>query len=192
MSQELADYSIPYKADFQFEDLSKDALIRLLKAYRTIFVGLMGMWNTTNRKRMSVEEAFNLDAEVYEKVLRKFYLPLLKEAMHIEGDDVLSLLKIFQVAPDGAGGQFYEFDYDIKDRNHVVLTFTRCPSLSYFEATGTDRDIHCLCGPGGVEDRAFTEFCKLTNADMKCKALQVPPREDKNGICCRWEFKVEP
>jgi hypothetical protein len=192
MAEELADYSIPYKPDLQFEDFSKDALIRLIKAYRTIFVGLMGMWNTMNRKRMSVEEAFALDSDVYERLLKKFYLPLLKQAMNIEGDDVLTLLKIFQIAPDGAGGQFYEFEQDIKDRNHVQLTFTRCPSLAYFEATGTDKDVQCLCGPGGVEDRAFTQFCKLTNPNMKAVALQVPPRKNKDGICCKWEFKVEP
>jgi hypothetical protein len=192
MAEELADYNVPYKPDLEFEDFSKDALVRLIKAYRTIFVGLMGMWNTTNRKRMDVEEAFALDAEVYERVLRKFYIPLLREAMNIQGDDVLALLKIFQVAPDGVGGQFYEFDYDIKDRNHAVLTCTRCPSLFYFEAKGTERDVQCLCGSGGVEDRAFTAFCKLTNPKMKCQALQVPPRKTKDGICCKWEFKVEP
>jgi len=191
MAEELADYNVPYKPDLEFEDFSKDALVRLIKAYRTIFVGLMGMWNTTNRKRMDVEEAFALDAEVYERVLRKFYMPLLREAMNIQGDDVLALLKIFQVAPDGAGGKFYEFDYDIKDRNHAVLTFTRCPSLFYFEAKGTEKDIQCLCGPGGVEDRAFTAFCKLTNPKMQCQALQVPPRKSKDGICCKWEFKVD-
>jgi len=191
MAEELNDYSIPYKPDLKFEDFSKEALVRLIKAYRTIFVGLMGMWNTENRKRMSVEEAFGLDSNVYERLLKKFYLPILKEAMNIEGDDVLSLLKIFQVAPDGSGGQFYEFDYDIKDRNNVLLTFTRCPTLFYFEVTGTEKDIQCLCGPGGVEDRAFTQFCKLTNPKMKATALQVPPRKDKDGICCKWEFKVE-
>jgi hypothetical protein len=26
---------------------------------------------------------------------------------------------------------------------------------------------------------------------MKSTALQVPPRADKSGICCRWEFKVD-
>jgi hypothetical protein len=190
--EELEDYSRDYKPDLQFEDFSKDALIRLLKAYRTIFVGLMGMWNTVNRERMKVEDAFSLDADVYEKLLRKFYLPLLKDAMKISGDDVLTLLKIFQVAPDGAGGEFYEFDYDIKNPNHAVLTFTRCPSLFYFESKGSERDIQCLCGPGGVEDRAFIEFCKNINPRMKCTALEVPPRKDKDGICCRWEFKVEP
>ncbi len=188
---ELKDYSSEYKPDLKFEDFSKDALVKLLKAYRTIFVGLMGMWNTVNRERMSVEDAFALDAKVYERLLQKFYLPLLTGAMAIRGDDVLTLLKIFQVAPDGAGGQFYEFDYDIKNRNHAIITFTRCPTLFYFESTESEKDIHYLCGPGGVEERAFIGFCKYLNPNMKCTALQIPPRKSKDDICCRWEFKVE-
>jgi hypothetical protein len=191
MAEELDDYSGPYRPDLKFEDFSKEALVRLLRAYRTIFVGLMGMWNTVNRERMSVEEAFALDADVYERQLGKFEVPLLKQAMKIEGDDVETLLKIFQMCPDGAGEEFYEFDYDLKNRDHAVLTFTKCPSLFYFEAKGSEQDVQCLCGPGGVEDRAFVEFCRILNPRMKSTALQVPPRTDKSGICCRWEFKID-
>ena len=63
MAGELDDYSGPYKPDLKFEDFSKEALVKLLRAYRTIFVGLMGTWNTVNRERMGVEEAFALDAD---------------------------------------------------------------------------------------------------------------------------------
>ena len=191
MAEELDDYRGPYHPDLRFEDFSKPALVRLLRAYRTIFVGLMGMWNTVNRERLGVEQAFALDADVYERHLRQFQVPILMRAMKIEGDDVETLLKIFQMCPDGAGEEFYEFDYQLESRDHAVLTFTKCPSLSYFEAKGSEQDVRCLCGPGGVEDRAFVEYCRLVNPDMKCTALQVPPREDKSGICCRWEFKVE-
>ncbi|MBT4521220.1 MAG: hypothetical protein HOC23_14560 [Halieaceae bacterium] len=191
MPDELNDYSGSYKADLQFSDFSKPALIRLLRAYRTIFVGMMGTWNTVNRRRMSVDEAFELDADVYEEQLRNFEVPLLKQAMNIEGDDVETLLKIFQMCPDGAGEDFYEFDHDLKNSDHAVLTFTQCPTLSYFESKGSTKDIECLCGPGGVEDRAFIEFCKIMNPKMKCTAIHVPPREDKDGVCCQWEFKVD-
>ncbi|MEE8385527.1 MAG: hypothetical protein V3S01_06395 [Dehalococcoidia bacterium] len=190
-TKELDDYSGAYDPELEFGDFSKDALIRLIKAYRRIFVGLMGMWNTVNRERMSVEEAFDLDATVYEKLLKTFYLPQLTKAMGISGDDVLTLLKIFQVAPDGQAGDFYDFSREIKDPNHVVLTFTKCPSLFYFESKGSEKDIQCLCGEGGVEDRAFAGFCQYFNKDMKCTPQLLPPRKSKDDICCRWEFRVE-
>ena len=190
--KELNDYSGEYKRDLKFEDFSKEALIELIKSYQIIFVGLMGMWNTVNRERMTAEEAFKLDADVYEKMVSKFELPLVTNAMNIHGNDVLTMLKYFQVAPDGAREGLYEFNYDIKSNNHAILTFTRCPSLFYFEKKGSERDINSLCGAGGVEERAFIEICKYFNPDMKCRALRLPPRKSKDDICCQWEFKVEP
>jgi len=190
--EELKDYSGVHKPDLKLEDFSKEALIGLLKSYQIVFVGLMGMWNTANRERMSVEEAFRLDGDVYERMVSRFALPLVTQALNIRGDDVVTMLKYFQVAPDGAREGLYEFDYDIKNNNHAILTFTSCPSLFYFERKGNEKDIGGLCGPGGVEERAFIEICKYFNPNMKCRALKLPPRKSKDDICCQWEFKVEP
>jgi len=189
--EELQDYSGPYKPDAKLADFSKDSLVKLLEGYQKIFVGLMGMWNTVNRQRMSVEETWRLDAEVYEMQLRQFEMPLVTEAMNIHGNDVLAVLKYFQMCPDGAREGLYEFDQDIKSNNHAILTFTKCPSLFYFERHGEEKDIESLCGPGGVEHRAFAAICKYFNSDMKCRALKLPPRKSKEDICCQWEFKVE-
>jgi hypothetical protein len=189
---ELRDYSGEHRPDLKFEDFSKEALVRLIKAYQTIFVGLMGMWNTVNRERIGVEEAFRLDGDVYERMVGKFEIPLVTQAMNIHGDDVVTMLKYFQLCPDGAREGLYEFNYDIRGNNHAILTFTRCPSLFYFERSGNEKDIDGLCGPGGVEERAFIEICRHFNPEMKCRALKLPPREGKDDICCQWEFKVEP
>lgn len=188
---ELNDYSGEYNTDLKFEDFSKEALIGLLKSYQIAFVGFMGIWNNINRERMSPEEAFKLDGDVYEKWVSKFALPLVTQAMSIQGDDVVTMLKYFQVAMDGAREGLYEFEYDIKNNNHATLTFTKCPSLFYFERKGNEKDIAGLCGPGGVEERAFIELCKYFNPDMKCRALKLPPRKGKDDTCCQWEFRVD-
>ena len=127
--KELNDYSGEYRPDLKLEDFSKEALISLLKSYQIAFVGFMGMWNTVNRERMSLKDAFKLDGDVYEKWVNKFALPLMTKAMSIQGNDVLTMIKYFQVAMDGAREGLYEFNYDIKNNNHVILTFTSCPSL---------------------------------------------------------------
>jgi len=188
---ELNDYSGAYDPDIQFEAFSKETLISLLQAYQVNFVGYMGMWNTCNRQHMSVEEAWDRDAAVYEKSVSKFELPLVCQAMGITGDDVASMLKYFQMCPDGARKGFYEFNTELIDNDHAILTFTRCPSLSYFERKNSDVDVRCLCGPGGCEERAFTEICRYFNPKMTCKALKLPPRRGQDEICCKWEFKVE-
>lgn len=189
--KQLKDYSGKYNPDLKFEDFTKEALIRLLKSYQVSFVGLMGMWNTVNRERTSAEEAFKLDADVYEKMLSKFSLPLVTQALNIQGDDVVTMLKYCQFAPDGAREGLYECDYEIKNRNHAIMTFTKCPSLFYFEKKGREKDIISLCGPGGVEERAFIEICKYFNPKIKCRGLKLPPRKSKDDICCKWEFKID-
>ena len=188
---DLKDYSGEYRSDVRFEDFSKEALIRLIKAYQITFIGNMGMWNTVNRERMSVEEAWNLDSEVYGRQVQRFELPLVCDAMNIRGNDVVTMLKYFQMCPDGAREGLYEFKQEILNNNHAILTFTRCPTLFYFEKKNSLKDIECLCGPGGTEDRAFTAICNYFNPKMQCRALKIPPRESKDSICCQWEFKVD-
>lgn len=190
--KELGDYSGKYNPDLRFENFSKESLIRLIKSYQLSFVGLMGMWNTVNRERMPAEEAFKLDADVYERMLSKFSLPLVTQALNIQGNDVVTMLKYCQFAPDGAREGLYECTYEIKNNNHAIMTFSKCPSLFYFERKGNFKDINSLCGPGGVEERAFIEICRYFNPKMKCRALKLPPRKSKDDICCSWEFKVEP
>ena len=190
--KELQDYSGQYKPDFQFSDLSKDALIRLIQNYQRIFVGVCGMVYTVIREKFGNEEALRLWPDIYDKQLWQFEIPLVREAMNIQGDDVVSMMKYFQTCPDGARKGMYVYDCDIKNKDHAILTFTYCRSLFYFERHEDTQGIQTMCGPGGFEDRAFQAICKAFNPDMKCRALKLPPRKSKDDICCVWEFKVEP
>lgn len=189
--KELQDYSGPYKPDFRFSDLSKEALIRLLENYQRIFVGVCGMTYTVLRERLGNEEALRLWPEVYDRQLYQFEMPLVRQAMNIQGDDVIAMLKYFQTCPDGAREGMYVYEADIKNRDHAILTFTYCRSLFYFERHGDMEGIKSMCGPGGFEDRAFQAICKTINPDMKCRALKLPPRQSKEEACCVWEFKIE-
>jgi len=92
---------------------------------------------------------------------------------------------------DGARKGLYEFDCDLKDKNHAVLTFTKCPTLFYFERHGSPKDIECLCGPGSIEERAFDAICRYFNPGIKARALKRPPRSSDDDICCQWEFKLD-
>ncbi len=186
---ELDDYSGEFRPDFKFEDLSKDALLRLVRTYAKLFNGISGVWNTVNRRRMSVEEAFDMDLEVYKILIEKFHTPLLMEAMKISGDDVITMLKFFQLCPDGL--DVIKPEFDIKNNNHVILTFTQCPMLFYFERHKDERAIAALCGKNGVEENTFNAYARQFNPDIKVKALKLPPRKSESDICCQWEFKIE-
>jgi len=188
----LDDFSGEFDPDATFEDLSKDALVRLIKNYQRIFVGYMGMWNTVNKERgMSDEEAWDLDSYVYEKQVAQFEVPLVREALNIHGNDVVSMLKYFRMCPDGAREGLYNWEWDIKNNNHAIGTCSYCATLHYYEKRGDSKGIELLCWPGNCEDRAFNAIAKCFHPDMKCIPLKLPPRESEDDICCIWEFKLE-
>ena len=189
--KELQDYSSQYKPDFQFSDLSKDALVRLIENYQRIFVGICGMLYTVIREKLGNEEALRLWREIYGRQIEQFEVPLVREAMNLQGDDVVTMMKYFQTCPDGARQGMYVYDCDIKNKDHAMLTFTYCRSLFYFERHGDEQGIQTMCGPGGFEELAFEAICKAFNPDMKSRALKLPPRKSKDDTCCVWEFKVE-
>lgn len=190
--KEMQDYSGDYKRDFQFSDLSKDTLIRLLENYQRIFVGICGMMYTVLREKLGNEEALRLWTEIYDKQTAQFEVPLVKEAMNIQGDDVVSMLKFFQTCPDGARKGLFVYNADIKNKNHAILTYTYCKSLFYFERHHDPQGIATVCGPGGIEVGAFKAITKAFNPNMVSRALKSPPRKSEDDTCCVWEFKVEP
>jgi len=188
---DFQDYSGEFNPDIKFEDFSKDALVRLLDAYKKCFVGISGMYHTVNAERMGVEEAWKVDSDVYLRQQHLFELPLVTRAMNIHGNDVLALLKIFQMLPDGIREGQYECSWDIRSKDHAILTFTKCQTLFYHERHGNPKDIEGLCGPGSIEDLCFTAYGKWVNPNMQCRALTLPPRKSENDICCVWEWKIE-
>ena len=189
---EMNDYTRDYKRDFQFSDLSKDTLVRLIENYQRIFVGMCGMVYTVLREEMGNKEAMRIWPDIYDKQVEQFEIPLVNEALNIKGNDVVTMMKYFQTCPDGARKGMYVYNCEIKNKNHALLTFTECRSLFYFERHNDLQGIETMCGANGFEERAFKAICKTFNPDMKARPLQLPPRKNKEGICCIWEFKVEP
>jgi hypothetical protein len=189
---EMQDYTRDYKPDFQFSDLSKDALIKLVENYQRIFVGMCGMVYTVLREDMGNKEAKRIWPDIYDKQVEQFEVPLVKEALKIKGNDVVTMMKYFQTCPDGARKGMYVYNCEIKNKNHALLTFTQCRSLEYFERHNDVEGIETMCHAHGFEDRAFKAICKSFNPKMVSRPLQLPPRKNNEGICCIWEFKVEP
>jgi len=189
---ELADYSGEFKPGVRLEDFSKDALVKLAKLYAKIYLGYMGIMNTLNRKRMSAEEASRLDTEAYIRTARQFEAPGVTDALNIRGNDVVTLIKLMQMIPDGSRQDKYDSVYEIKNNNHAILTIKFCPTLLYWERHGDTKAIDLYCCVGGVEEVTIVEYANFVNPDIKVTALKVPPRKSKDDIACQWELKLEP
>jgi len=185
---DLPDYSGEFRANATLEDFSKEAILRLWRLGSLTYMMLGGLWFDVVKDKVGVEKALEWEKEVWlkrggcENDIR-----VSMDALNISGSDVATLLKAFQFAPGEAG--WIDIECDLKNENHGILTATRCPALEIFEATGdTVRQKHAcvdICVPG----MALTG--EYINPKMKCRALKLPPRKDKNDVACQWEFRIE-
>jgi hypothetical protein len=189
---ELSDYSGKFVPVIRFEDFSRDALLKLVKLYSKIYLGYMGMWNTVMRQHMSIEELAKYETEVYVRTARQFEAPGVANALNIKGNDVVTLIKLLQMIPDGSRQDAYDSTYDVKNNNHVILTIKTCPTLLFWEKRGNTKAIDICCSVGGVEEITIVEYANFINPDIKVTALKVPPLKSKDEIACQWDIKLQP
>lgn len=185
MGREISDYSGEFIPNLQYEDFSKDALIRMLGEYSRVYVALDGFYHSFLTERFGLEEAGRLGAEMWLKAGR-LSIRRLKEVLDIGGNDVETLFKWLQVDPAFSSG-VYERSLELKDRNHGIITVTKCPSLEYFEKQGDGREV-TICQ--GEETDLFIGWPKLVNPEIEVTCLKIPPRSSRDDIACQWEYKL--
>lgn len=181
---EINDYSGPFDPHWSPEKLSKEALLKLVKAYSDYIYRLDASWYVTVKNRLGNDEAFACDRHVWEKKLQAYELKLMTGALNIHGDDVVAVMKYMQATPWASVG---ERQIDIKDSNHATLTIHNCPTLSAIEKEGNGRE-KLIC-----EDLTTSLFSKIAhyfNPKIKVTGLKVPPRKTYNDCSCQWEFRL--
>lgn len=191
---ELDDYSGEFKPNFQFSDLSKDALIKLAENYQRIFQGLCVVALQVAQEEQGKDEGQRQFNEIYRRAMQRFSIPLIRKALNIHDEDVISMFKYFQVAPDGCrGGGMYDFDIRVKDKCDVSYSGKFCQNASYYEKHGDMDGMHRLCaaGPGSLEHSAYEAICKAFSPDMKMEWPLLPPRASKDAPFCQWRFWIE-
>jgi len=188
---DLQEYGGEYIRELEYQNLSKDILVKLLGEYSRLLVAIDGMWNTIVAREVGSEKALEWETEVWGKYY-DIALPRIAKILSIVGEDVLTMFKLMQFTPDGyaTGGQ-WKADIDIKNKNDVVFTVARCRTLEYFERHGKDFNIKGVCGKGGLEEHAMTKYAQFANPKMRVIPLKLPPRKSPDEIACQWEFKIE-
>jgi hypothetical protein len=184
--KELADYSEEFRLDLKLQDFSKDALVRLWHAAAMLYVGLDGLYYSWARKKWGEQLAAELDAEMWR---RAAYLDVrrARETMNIHGDDVAALFKVYQCDAGVAGKM--DAEYELKNKNHGVLTARRCRSLEYYERHGETMLQKNVCEV--IDVQGFRNTARLINPNIRVTPLKLPPRRSKDEIACQWEFKIE-
>ncbi|MCX6000638.1 MAG: hypothetical protein NTU41_13930, partial [Chloroflexi bacterium] len=109
------------------KNFSKDALARIAQMGSTEILRMDAGYFTYATAMFGQPLALELDAEIWRRaawtVIRRA-----KQFFNIEGSDVATLFKCYQVDP-GTIGTMVDVEYQLKDNNHGILTVKKCLSL---------------------------------------------------------------
>ena len=167
----LADYSGPFQADFRYEDLSRAALVRLVREYaqavhildRSMCAAIGMSHGMEEMERLAIEE-WRGASPVYGQRLRQI--------MGVEGDDVEAIFKVFQLDP-GFPHHYLDVRYEVVDAKHGYFELAYCGALMDAEPWG-DKMVTGMCHH--IEDGTLVPVRGLRRASM------LDPRQ---GTCCR-------
>jgi hypothetical protein len=117
------------------------------------------------------------------------------EALNIVGDDIPALFKYLQFGPAfsviyvGPPPDFKpRVQFELKNKNHGIMTVTRCNSLEYFERHNDTALQKLACEE--IDLPAFKWIAKRFNPTIEVEPIKLPPRKGEDEVACQWEFTV--
>jgi hypothetical protein len=180
---ERTDYSGEFNPALRFEDFSRETLIKLLGAYAKLYQTVDGLWYTSVKEKFGNEEAVGCDFWVWQKQT-PYEMARLCRALKIERDGVAGLMKALQFGP---WCFTHKLGIELNGRNAAILTISYCPTLEVIEREGTGREGR-ICGH--VDFEAKKRLARFFHPMMEVRPLRLPPRQEKDGVCCQWEFRI--
>ncbi|MFC1943892.1 hypothetical protein ACFLX5_00065 [Chloroflexota bacterium] len=183
---ELADYSGEFKQDLNFEDFSKEFLVRLMREWASAYLRVDECWYNEVSQRAGIELASSCQVSAWLKIAERS-VPKIAKAANIQVNDVVDFLKVSQLVPDGFLSGVFECEFDIKNRNHVIFTLTRCRTLDFLEKYSPER-IVSVCH--GIDIPVNERYISVFLPDAKMPPLKLPdgPRKDPSETPCKWEI----
>ena len=182
--KKLRDYTGPFSPNTTYEDFSRDVLLRLLTLYAEYLQRVDGVWYLAVKDKLGDDVAFECDQWVWER-LQTWELDKVTKLFKIEGNDVIALMKWFQVSP---WMRICKGQLELKDRDHGVVTITHCPSLTALEKEGQGREQRICYELEPVFMKIIADFF---NPKIEVNPLKLPPRKSNKKVACQWEFSLE-
>ena len=181
--KELTDYSGEFIPKVELQAFSKDMLAELVKVYSRLYMSLDGFWYLSVMNEVNEDTATACDFWVWSKQI-KSEVNRITKLLNIQGNDIQAFMKYMQFSP-----WFWNLQYemDIKGNNFGSLTVTGCHTLEALEKEGKGRD-KTFCQ--AVEVKMFDMWAEVFNPDIKVTYSKLPPRQNKDDICCVWEFRI--
>ena len=186
---ELTEYSGDFNPGLKFEDFSKEWLLKYIRELMSDYLKISEYWQNWVEKKFGQEEAMEGELNAFTRAANGIFPRIASLAnIQLPAKDVLEALKIIQVIPDNVTADIYRNQYDIKDRNHVIMTVAKCGTLEFFERKAPDRIYSCCQNVDVGITKAYFRAC---NPDIEVTPLKLPPRKGQDDIACMWDLKLE-
>jgi hypothetical protein len=181
-----SDYGGPFDPDFRYEDLSKEALVRLVREYALI-VHLLDRSSLAAVGLRYGQKAVEEIAIDEWRGASPIYAQRLRRILGIEGDDVAAIFKVLQVDP-GFPHHYMDVRYEVVDEHHGFFELTHCGALMDVEPWG-DRAVTGMCHT--IEDGTFDVTAQAVNPKARIRHVHRPPRSSSDQVPhCRWEVVI--
>lgn len=182
-----SDYSGPFDPAFDYDDLSKTALVRLVREYalivhlldRSMCAAISLRHGTESMEALAIEE-WRGASPVYGERLRRI--------MGIEGDGVSAIFKLLQLDP-GFPHHYLDVRYELIDEHHGYFELAWCGALMDVEPFG-DKLVTAMCHH--IEDGTFDVTAQAVNPKARVRHVHRPPRSPSDrSPHCRWEVVID-
>ncbi|MFC1943947.1 DUF6125 family protein [Chloroflexota bacterium] len=183
----LKDYSGDFIPKIKYEDFSREFLARMLVEFGRCYIMADAQWYAAVKERYGEDVAYEMDYNMWVNILPPYEAARTLRALNLQGNDVADAIKFWQLAPSFPQDMF-EYDIELKNRNHALITIHRCPGLLRFESKEPER-IPSICQV--LEPASANAYAKAINPDIVVTMPTMPPRKSPDDICCQFEFKLE-
>ena len=181
------DYSGPFDPDFHYEDLSKEALVRLVREYALIVHLLDRSMCAAIGLRYGAQAVQELAIDEW-RGASPVYGDRLREIMAVEGDGVEAIFKVLQLDP-GFPHHYMDVRYEVVDEHHGYFELASCGALLDVEPWG-ERMVTGMCHT--IEDGTFDYTAQAVNPKARIRHVHRPPRVPADRVPhCRWEVVID-
>ena len=186
------DYSGEFDPDFRFEDLSKEALVRLVREFalivqlldRSTFASIGLRYGQRAVEEIAIDE-WRGASPIYTERIRKI--------MNIQGDGVPAIFKQLQLDP-GFAQHYMDVEYEVVDEQHGFFQLRSCGALLDVEPWG-ERPVRGMCHT--IEDGTFDVTAQARQPEGTHPRRAPPPRQPDGRVSadrvpvCRWEVTID-
>lgn len=182
---ELQDYSGPFKPDLRLTDFSRKQLGNMYLLAHHYNYSILRVYRDYIESKWGLQAMCEANKDVWGSKLVTNIHRNVTEAMNIRGQDLEAFMKAWQIDLNSMPGDYFDVIFEMPSRDRGVITFNRCPIVEEFEERGLTDEVYevCIktCPP------AITATSALYNADIELKVMAMPPRKNKEHICCQFE-----